>query len=207
MHFKKCLEIGCHFTNLISEYDSCKNAKIYCVDPVESFLNKVPKKENVVKLNYAVTDDDESKRDFFYISETVANKNNLPEWATTMGSLLPYHPTIEHFNWKNLQQKIKVPCISFKALINEYSLEDIDFLHIDTEGYDYKILMSVYENNIFPEVIKFESKLMSTEELSMVISLFSEKKYAATYGITKDFNGVSYNTILHKNELADELLT
>lgn len=208
MQFKKCLEIGCHFNNLISDYKSCETAKIYCVEPVKSFLNKVPNKKNIVKLNYAVTGNTDSiKNNFFYISENVAKKNNLPEWATTMGSLLSYHPTINHFGWEYLQEKIEVPCISLKKLIDKYCLKDIDFLHIDTEGYDYKILMSAYENRVFPEVIKFESKLMSSEELSKIISLFSEQKYMTVHGTTKDFNGTSYNTILYKNQVTDELLT
>ena len=53
-------------------------------------------------------------------------------------------------------QKVKVKCISFADFIKLNSIEKLDLLLLDTEGYDYQILMSIDFTLIKPRMIRFE---------------------------------------------------
>ena len=205
--FKKCLEIGCHYRNTILEYKSCVKSDIFVVDPIREFLDKIPDSNNITKLNYAVTDNLSGHNDFFYINTETAEHNDLPDWATTMGSLMPTHATVEHFNWDSHRSKITVECITLEKLCQVYNLHDIDYLQVDTEGYDYKILVAAHEMNLFPNIIKFESKLLTQTELDILVLLYSAQGYKIVPGKDKDFNGVNYNTIFYKNDLPEEILS
>lgn len=52
--------------------------------------------------------------------------------------------------------KIPVECITFSRLIEQYNLNTVDFLKIDTEGMDYEIVAQCINNNIFPKIILLE---------------------------------------------------
>ncbi len=77
-------------------------------------------------------------------------------WKKTL--LIPSHDYIE---------EVKVKCVSFKDFINANSITSLDLLLIDTEGYDYEILMSIDYDRLKPSIIRFEhglrNKVMSEE--------------------------------------------
>ncbi len=54
-------------------------------------------------------------------------------------------------------KEVVVPCMSAKEIIDKYSIKHVDFLQIDTEGYDWEIVTDFIENaNILPDVLNFE---------------------------------------------------
>lgn len=52
-----------------------------------------------------------------------------------------------------------VKCISYSQLLKEYDIDEIDLLLIDTEGYDYEILMGMDFSDVKPRIIRFEHGL------------------------------------------------
>lgn len=77
---------------------------------------------------------------------------NAPEWADGCSTLVP-ETHIDYLNPMRVSEKIKT--MSMKTLVNKYSLQDVDFVQIDTEGYDFKIFMQM-EGLLNPELIKVE---------------------------------------------------
>jgi len=57
---------------------------------------------------------------------------------------------------KNYMEKVRVKCISLSNFIKKNKLIELDLLLIDTEGYDYEILMSIDFKDIKPKIIRFE---------------------------------------------------
>ena len=194
---KKCLEIGCHHRRTMLEYPECQHARIFMVDPIKAWLDKVPDNPRVTKINMAVTAQHSGPHDFWYIDEETSKANDLPDWSTTMGSLLPTHPTIEHFQWRQHQRHVTVPCVTLLDLIDEHDLWDIDFMQVDTEGMDHEILMALPEQ-VNPDIIRFESKLLSTDNIIELTNRFRGRGYQSTPGRERDWRGVNYDTILHK---------
>jgi FkbM family methyltransferase len=58
----------------------------------------------------------------------------------------------------------QVECISFSDLVKRHDIEQIDFLQIDTEGYDYEILKSIDFEKRRPRFINYERTLLQSDE-------------------------------------------
>jgi FkbM family methyltransferase len=73
-----------------------------------------------------------------------------PHYSDKNYSLLPMD------DWGDNFQMIEVPSMTFMQLCERYNITDIDFLQIDTEGYDAEIIKSIDFNQIHIRKIKYE---------------------------------------------------
>ena len=55
-------------------------------------------------------------------------------------------------------------CISFDTLVRKNNVQKINFLVIDTEGYDLKILEQIKFQDMSPDMIFYEHKHLTTTE-------------------------------------------
>jgi FkbM family methyltransferase len=141
---KTFLEIGsCDFDNLI--YLSDKGWRGIVVEPVKEYLDNLPKKDNVVYLNYAL-DTTIGKREFY---EAPREWREQDRDFKGMGTLVPYAK--ETHTIKSI-----VETITWEYILNTYKITQIDYLKIDTEGYDYILLKNYPFNKVMPKYIKFE---------------------------------------------------
>ena len=77
---------------------------------------------------------------------------NAPEWADGCSTLVPE----KHIDFLvPMMIKEKVKTMSLKSLVEKYNLQDVNFVQIDTEGYDFKIFMQM-DGLINPDLIKVE---------------------------------------------------
>jgi len=72
--------------------------------------------------------------------------------------------------------KTSVSCLSLKDLLLKHSLEKVDFLHIDCEGYDFEIIKQIdFSSRFRPLLVCYEewggSKLKEGDDMSGKISL------------------------------------
>jgi|GEM_PF-6076561 len=65
--------------------------------------------------------------------------------------------------------------ISLPELINDFDLRQLDLLHIDTEGYDWKILSQLDLGKIQPTVIMYEYKHLNDSDIANSIDRLSQK--------------------------------
>lgn len=77
---------------------------------------------------------------------------NAPEWADGCSTLVP-EKHIDYLVPMMVKEKIKT--MTLKSLVEKYHLQDVNFVQIDTEGYDFKIFMQM-DGLINPELIKVE---------------------------------------------------
>jgi FkbM family methyltransferase len=85
---------------------------------------------------------------------------SLPAWVTGLISfdrnLVLRHrgavPTIAEFI-----EPIQVPGITLQTLLRKHDLQRVDWLQVDTEGFDFEILKMLFETPFRPIVISFES--------------------------------------------------
>ena len=113
-------------------------------------------------INNAVTTTGDEKT-FYFVSENnnfdEINNNNA-SFVKELGSLNKLHidaHKLDKFNINNInKEEIILNTITINDIINDYNVNSIDFLHIDTEGYDYDILMSLDLTHVKPKKIMFE---------------------------------------------------
>lgn len=82
--------------------------------------------------------------------------------------------------------RLDVDAISVRTLIDKYSIEYVDLLQIDTEGYDYQILKQFLALDMLPNIINFEFKNLNSSDQKNVLS---------------DINARSYSTWKHSGDL------
>jgi FkbM family methyltransferase len=147
------IEIGTsNFETIIQQ---CSNeSKGLSIDPVKEYLNDLPDKPNVKKLNYAISNQDRLGKVFHIKKDTIKNfcKDrglNFKMYAYIQGcnSIDKAHPAqlklVDKFNLHNgfiSESDIKI--LSFESLIEEQKIDSCDLIKIDAEGHDATILKS-----------------------------------------------------------------
>lgn len=82
----------------------------------------------------------------------------------------------------------KVPCISWSELLDQQQITRLDYLQIDTEGYDFEILKMVVDEfrRCRPDVIKFEHAIgfdvMSPTQFGQVAESLTAAGYLIVMG-------------------------
>jgi len=74
-------------------------------------------------------------------------------------------------------KEIEVNCITFDDLLSKYNIDDVGFLNIDAESYDYYILKSIDFNKVRPQVISYERANMTHEEYHEIQTMLFNLNY------------------------------
>ena len=158
------------YDKLVSNYKSCPNIKpinvaIHATES-EMILHRV-KPECAAKIHE--------------FAEGIASFD-LEHWKKT--GLVP-NPDI--------MEEVKVNCISFEDFIKSNSIDKLDLLQIDTEGYDYEILMSIDFSKIKPKMIRFEhgvrNNLMTEEQFTQICNHLNSHGYQI---IAESYDATAY---------------
>jgi len=139
------------------------------IEPLSFYLDKLPTKENNIKLNVALSDV-EGVEQIYYINPDDIKKYNLPDWLRGCNSIKKPHPSaikiLTEKNLTHLYKSDKISVITWDKLIRNYNITSVDYLKLDTEGHDTVILNSVLNSscNILPKKILFESNMLTPQE-------------------------------------------
>lgn len=81
-------------------------------------------------------------------------------------------------------ESIDVPCLTFGTLLKNHSIQQLDILQIDTEGFDWEIVKMINFNELKPTLINFEIAHLSHSEVNYAIDLLANNGYMTlVYGI------------------------
>jgi FkbM family methyltransferase len=156
---KTFLEIGsCDFDNL--NYLSHYGWKGVIVEPIAKYLDNIIRLDNVQYINAAITEKDGVSK-MYTAPEDVTNKD--PDFRG-MSSL------IKNSN-DALTKVVEVKTMSFDTLLSVTGITQIDYLKIDTEGYDSVILKSFPWDLIQPKYIKFESRHIDVRPTLLLLEM------------------------------------
>lgn len=168
------------------------------IEPIGYYINRLPNKDNVIKVQAAMSDN-EGYIDVYYIEDNKILENNLPWWVRGSNSVNKPHPFTIKCIGEDVYNKLvtidKVPTITWSKLINDYNVKSIDYLKIDTEGYDHIILnayldMCEKNKNLLANKIKFEchkevSNLVETEKVLKRFEGYQIKRLETDILLTK----------------------
>lgn len=87
----------------------------------------------------------------------------LPENLTSLWSHDPGNETLRKFVDANIVID-KIPCLTINDLLRKHGLSELDFLQIDTEGYDYQVLRALNFQEITPRYINYERIHLQKDE-------------------------------------------
>lgn len=160
------------------------------VDALSCYLKRLPDKQNVKKINAAITNNKTSNTiKMYYIKPEIIEKYNLPYWLKGCNTVNDYHPL--HYEQKvtHLVTIEEVPLKNVSELMIENKVGGIDYLKTDTEGHDITIIrgfldwMRLRPKVEWPQKILFESNARSRpEEIQALINdLTNEFGYKLRY--------------------------
>lgn len=153
---------------------NCEGMNGVSIEPVSYYLNKLPNKENVKKLNWAISNYN-GTIEIFYLKEELINNFGLPLWVRGCNSVNDYHPQVIkllnqlNIDYKKVVTKETVEVHDIEYLFNFLNVKALNYLKLDCEGHDNIIinnLLNFCEKNIHcrPLHIKFENNSLSNKE-------------------------------------------
>lgn len=98
-------------------------------------------------------------RPFYAVDQT--DNAELPEWSDELGSFCKEIILTHRNRIPDLDQRIvetAVPCTTFDDLCRKYSIDTVDVIQVDTEGYDYTLIKSMDLKRYRPVVVLYEHK-------------------------------------------------
>lgn len=121
--------------------------------------------------------------------------HELPHWVKGIASMDPDHHKLYNVPSQHVISET-VRCISWNALIEEHLITRIDYLQLDTEGYDYEILEMLDLKALRPAVIKFEhdvpTRRMNSKLLAKWTARFIEHDY---HVLTMPHDAIAYSRL------------
>lgn len=169
-YFHDFIEIGTSDFDTIIETSNDNTIGI-SVEPIKFYLDKLPNKDNVKKINCAISDSN-GECFIYYINDNNIKKYNLPWWIKGCNSIDKIHPKVNNYLRDNkikddIFEKSKIEKYTLNDFIIKNNVSGIFLLKIDTEGHDCYILQKFieeYNNNlILPHNIKFETNKLTTK--------------------------------------------
>jgi FkbM family methyltransferase len=150
------------------------------VEPLPNLYKELTKTyQNISNLkleNCAIANED----GIVTIYRVVAD-DSLPEYVKLLASFdrnvilknKPLIPNIEQFI-----ETIEVPAMTLKTLLKKYSIQHINLLQIDTEGFDYEILKMAFQTSLLPDIINFEYTHLLPETIAECGNVLASKGYS-----------------------------
>jgi autotransporter strand-loop-strand O-heptosyltransferase len=184
------------------------------IEPLGFYLDKLPNKQNVKKLQVAISDKD-SEIDIYYIPENEINNHSLPWWVRGSNSVgKPHSFTVKEIG-KELYDELvtieKVPTITWNTLVESEKIGSISYLKVDTEGYDHIIIqdyLNMCENNpeLYAEKIKFERhpEVSNIQKIDELIGKFKDY-YCEINGTDVILTKVKIPRIIHQTFRTNQL--
>ena len=149
---KTFIEIGsCDFDTL--NYLADNGWKGVIVEPIKERLDNIVKKPNVAYFNAACSTEF-GKAEIWKFKESEIEKD--PDYA----GMTSFRPEVFSANVDKTKSKMElreVITMTYSNILELAAVEQVDFLKIDTEGFDWIILQTVeFEGPLRPKFIKVE---------------------------------------------------
>ena len=165
------------------------------VEPIKYYIDKIPNYPNTIKLQVAISETN-ANVDIFYLDPNFILNHNLPKYLKGCNAINKIHPTIiseckrKNINYLDGLITDHVECISFKNLVLDYEISNIDSLKIDTEGGDCEIVAQVInlhiKNILSVRQIIFESNsLTPIDTINKTYNLLEKNNWT----LTKKYKG------------------
>jgi len=204
------VDVGAHegeTSNLFSKYLNIK--KIYCLEPssinYKNLKKKIAKKENIFLFNFGLGDRD-GEADFNQLEEssssTLVQLNQKSKYFIKKKKILNLFIKKK---FKIFSQKVNI--IKLKNFMRNNSIEYIDILKIDTEGYEMKVIKGaeekiknidyIYFEHHFDDMLKKDYTLSDVH--NYLVKNGFEKKIKIKMFFRKSFEYIYKNKNIRKN--------
>ena len=152
------------------------------IEPLKFYLDQLPNKLNIQKLNYAISDKDYFSK-IYYVDPKDIITHGLPEWLRGCNSINSPHPTasrvLKEQKLEHLMQENICECITWNSLCSKHNIDSVEHLKTDTEGHDHIIINHILSTSkILPDTINYESNELTLEiEKATLLNTLKQNGY------------------------------
>jgi FkbM family methyltransferase len=153
--------------------DTCSDNEIgMSVEPMKMYLDKLPNRPNVIKVNTAITSNRTTETiKMYYLSDKYIEDHDLSDGFRGLNNIYGIHPAIKNGYHEYFVEETMVPLMNIDELLLKYNICRIGFLKIDTEGHDCVILEGLFDylvkkdKSYYPLKIQFESNHLTDPKI------------------------------------------
>jgi hypothetical protein len=174
------IEIGtCDFETLCQ---TCEDWQIgISIDVVKIFLDNLPDRPNVQKINAAISDEP-GESILYTISEETVKKYELPPWVRGCSKLDgPNEPVVKELRNRNIEhlyEKVPVKKITISEILEKNLVNEIGVFKTDLEGHDIKVINSLLDyGKVLPNRIIFEYNSGESEKENLELLIGRLKSF------------------------------
>ena len=147
------------------------------VEPLPDLFDRLKRnyanaKGRVQFANVAVTDPGQTCR-MLRVPADLVDAGDAPDWALGVSSFFESRSAVggkgataqDFATYSSKQQLVNVTCMTLGELLASYAVSHVDFLQVDAEGYDAKILAQMDLTRWQPAVVALETINLPADEL------------------------------------------
>jgi len=161
------------------------------IEPEKESLNKVPCDNNDIKLNIAITSyDGETEFNYYQTGTHSILETNLDEIDKYIDGYTGKKAIKQKWTaWK----KETVKCLRLDTIINQYSIDSIPYLKIDTQGHDFEVIKSLGDKISIVDEIECEVQVTKFEvyknqsKKEEVIRYMEEKSFKLQKSVSQTY--------------------
>lgn len=139
------------------------------VEPLQLYIDRLPNRPHVSKVTAAIVDDSGGDKDIavYWVDPEDIDKHHMFPQArgcNSVGAPHAIHRDLMASGQGDLVMTARVPLLSIQELFSRYGVRSVDYLKVDTEGYDTRILSGLMRHcdaqqrpSCWPRTIHFES--------------------------------------------------
>jgi hypothetical protein len=117
------------------------------IEPLGIYLDRLPDKPRVTKVQAAVAIDDVERMSLvYYVDPDDIQKHGLPEWLKGCNSIDGYHYQHRKLGITEMVQTEMVRQVPIGKVLDDHQVGRIKVLKIDTEGADCRILLAFFRH-------------------------------------------------------------
>lgn len=150
------------------DFDTCErliknNWNGIVIEPVKYYYDKLPKYPHIKYENIAISDKKGETNIHYLDPEVITNKSQswMKGISSIGGETGPLSFNENSFMKENIIEQT-VETNTLQNICDKYSVDKIDFLKIDTEGYDFTVLQSIDLDKVNVKMIKIEHKHLNS---------------------------------------------
>jgi FkbM family methyltransferase len=151
------------------------------IEPVKYYYDKLPKYPNIKYENIAISDKKGESSIHYINPETIKNKEQ--EWLRGISSIKSETGPLSLEENSFMKDNIiiqKVNTDTLQNICDKYNVRNIDYLKIDTEGYDLIVLKGLDLDKVNVKMIKIEHKHLNVDKIIEHLKKYNYMIYTET---------------------------
>lgn len=149
------------------------------IEPVPYYFKQLEnnlQNKSIIPVNVAI-DTNDGIKEMYAANSNKIKQDNLPHWLNGCSTFTKNEHVDEYPQAFDI---IKVETISVKTLLEKHNIIDINYIQIDTEGFDWIIFKEFINLNKYPRIFKLEHSMLSRQEFIELMS-FIKDNYNIAY--------------------------